>query len=39
MLTHTLVSVWVNGADDWGEAEPTDDQAFMFNPSKFYVID
>lgn len=34
-----LVSVWVNDADDWGDAEPTNDQAFAYNPSKFYVID
>ena len=34
-----LVSVWDNDADDWGDAEPVDDQAYGRNPSKFYVID
>lgn len=33
------VSTWVNEADDWGDAEPIDVQAFDSNPSKFYVID
>jgi hypothetical protein len=34
-----LVSTWDNQADDWGDAEPVDVQAFNDNPSKFYVID
>ena len=35
----SIVSVWNNAADEWGDVEHIDDQAFTHNPSKFYVVD
>jgi hypothetical protein len=35
----SFVHTWFNDADEWGDAERVDVQAFADNPSKFYVID